>query len=185
MAFYFLFDTAEDAENALPSFQSDVSVQLKKQAAEARQSAEDSFQRCDTDGFVSQYCSNITAVDKESEASLANNANLSIFPVLVDTLTGSLVATTIFTFPSRFHYGTDNVWCVKRSNNAKPEWIGLAKKESTYSKKNLKKVWMIAPAKLYGRQPGDKTPEKRGLSGLASYRGKSIGIDYNAAGLSI
>ena len=44
-------------------------------------------------------------------------------------------------------------------------------------------VSMVAPAKMYARYPGNHLPEQRGLSGLASYTGKSVGIDYDAIGM--
>jgi hypothetical protein len=55
--------------------------------------------------------------------------------------------------------------------------------ESGFAAKGLSVAWMLAPAKLYSRLPGNHLPEQRGLSGLASYHGKSVGIDYEAAGL--
>ena len=57
------------------------------------------------------------------------------------------------------------------------------KRESNYATKGLKTAWMVAPAKLYARSPGNHLPEPKGMSGLASYHGKSVGIDYDSAGL--
>ena len=53
--FYFIFPTKEEAYAALPHFDSEASKQLREQAAEWRRREEESFQRCDTDGCVTQW----------------------------------------------------------------------------------------------------------------------------------
>jgi hypothetical protein len=179
--FYFLFNSHSEAENSLPSFDSDKAIALRKKADYWRQREEESFQNCDTDGCVSQWCMSISARDCDQEAELANQGNLGVFRALVDTQTGDLVATTIHTFVSRFHYGNEHKWAVRR--NGKTEWITDYKRESGFAAKNLRVVWMLAPVKLYSRHPANHTPEPKGMSGLASYHGKSVGIDYDAIGL--
>ena len=72
---------------------------------------------------------------------------------------------------------------MRRSGCDKTQWVTDYKRESGFAEKNLKAAWMLAPAKFYSRHPADHTPEPRGMGGLASYRGKSLGIDYDAIGL--
>mgnify|MGYP003341767788 FL=1 len=181
--FYFLFETQDEAVKALPSFDSDEAIALREKVAYWRQREEESFQRSDTDGCVSQWCMSISAMDCDRQAELADQGNLSVFKVLVDTQTGELVGTTIHTFKSRFHYGNERKWAVRRSGCDKTQWVTDYKRESGFAEKNLKAAWMLAPAKFYSRHPADHTPEPRGMGGLASYRGKSLGIDYDAIGL--
>lgn len=181
--FYFVFASPEEASAALPRFDSEESRRMRQQAEQARERKEESFQRCDTDGFVSQWCHGITARDADEAARLADQGNLDVFPVLVDSATGELVATTIHTFQSRFSYGNEYKWAVRRAGAEKAQWVTDYKRDSGFASKGLQKAWMVAPAKLYARLPGNHLPEPRGMAGLASYHGKSVGIDYDAIGL--
>ena len=52
--------------------------------------AEESFQRCDTDGFISQWASGLSAREDQALAQLADDGGLAEFPGLFD-LEGNLV----------------------------------------------------------------------------------------------
>jgi len=54
------------------------------QAAEDQKAAADSFDRCDTDGFVSQFCHGLSSDLNRCKASLARNNWKSDFPGLYD-----------------------------------------------------------------------------------------------------
>lgn len=181
--FYFVFANYDEALQALPHFESQESQRMREVAAENRRRSEESFQRCDTDGCVSQWCQDITARDYDCAAELSDKGNLGVFKVLVDIETGEVVANTIHIFQSRFHYGNEYKWAVRRQGQEKAQWVSDYKRESNFAAKGLKVAYIIAPAKMYARLPGNHLPEQRGLSGLASYHGKSVGIDYDAAGL--
>ena len=181
--FYIITETSDEAYDLMPSFESAQIKTLREKAEEHRRRERESFERCDTDGFVSQWCSSISAADDDEAAALADRGNLSVFPVLVDAVTGELVATTIHIFQNRYSYGNEYKWAVRRQNAQKAEWVTDFKRESNFGKKGLRKAWMIAPAKLYSRHPANHLPEARGMAGLASYCGKSIGIDYDAIGM--
>ena len=181
--FYFVYPTYEAAQASLPQFDSENGKQLRKQASEWQRREEESFQRCDTDGSVSQWCHSISARDNARAAALSDNSNLAVFQVLLDSATGEVVANTIHVFRSRFHYGNEYKWAVRRSGAAKVQWVTNYKRASGFASKGLRVAWIVAPAKLYTRCPGNHLPEPTGTSGLASYHGKSIGIDYNASGL--
>lgn len=181
--FYFVFPTYEEAREALPKFDSPASQKLREQSEDCARRSVESFERSDTDGFVSQWCNDTLSRDYARAAELADQANLSVFKVLVDAQTGELVANTIHIFESRFHYGNEYKWAVRRAGDQKAQWVTDYKRESSFAAKGLRTAWMIAPAKLYGRAPGNHLPEQRGMSGLASYHGKSMDIDYEAAGL--
>jgi len=181
--FYFVFPSYEEAAQALPQFESEEAKSLREKAEEQRRRSDESWERSDTDGCVSQWCQDITARDYTYAAELSNQGNLDIFKVLVDTETGQVVANTIHVFQSRFHHGNEHKWAVRRNGAEKAEWVTDYKRPAGFASRNLAVAWMLAPAKLYARRPGNHLPEQRGLSGLASYRGKSMDIDYEAAGL--
>lgn len=58
--------------------------QLRTEAADLRQEARDSFERCDTDGFLSQWASGLGAYRKEAEAELIERGGVSEFLTLFD-----------------------------------------------------------------------------------------------------
>lgn len=185
--FYFVFATQDEAHEALPKFDSAKAVTLRADAADARRREEESFQRSDTDGFLSQWASSITAQEKDREATLADNGGLVIRPVLVDIVSGEVVAACVHQNKSLHHYGTDYTWKVYRPTGKYNgvDYVGDAKRKSTFTKKGLRKAWVMAPGKMYSRSPGNHLPEQRGLGGCASYSGKHADIDYNASGLPL
>lgn len=58
--------------------------QLRAAAKASRQSAEDSFQRCDTDGFLSQWASTLTAQLYEKQAEIVEAGGVAPFLALFD-----------------------------------------------------------------------------------------------------
>lgn len=65
-------------------------------ANQHEQDAIDSFDRCDTDGFVSQWASGVMAAEARLNAHLANQDGKSEFPALFD-LAGNLIAAKLVT----------------------------------------------------------------------------------------
>lgn len=74
-------------------------------AQEAEDAREESFRRCDSDGFLSQYASNISAHVWREKASIIENQGFARFVVLVDS-EGTIVADRSFSN----QYGTS--WIV-------------------------------------------------------------------------
>ena len=75
--------------------------QHRAAAARAHQDAADSFERCDTDGFLSQWASGLTARKHEAEAELIENGGMVETAALFD-LDGNVIST---------HHGyTRNQW---------------------------------------------------------------------------
>lgn len=66
-------------------------AQLREEARELDARAEESFQRCDTDGFLSQWANGISAQERRMQAEIVENGGRSTFPALFD-LDGELVA---------------------------------------------------------------------------------------------
>ena len=65
-------------------------AEYRDKANQCRQDAIDSFDRCDTDGFVSQWASGIVAAENDLKAWLAENDGKDYFAALFD-LSGNLV----------------------------------------------------------------------------------------------
>jgi hypothetical protein len=65
-------------------------LELEAQATAADKEAFDSFERCDTDGFLSQWALGLTAQEKRAQARILENGGKSEFPALLD-LEGNLV----------------------------------------------------------------------------------------------
>jgi hypothetical protein len=75
----------------------------EKCEAEAKASSEksrESFERCDTDGFLSQWAHDMQHDLKMAEARLLRNGGHALFPVLCDA-DGNVVATKVYEFPDR------------------------------------------------------------------------------------
>lgn len=86
-------------------------TKLETEAKECRQRSEESFRRSDTDGFLSQWASDITAELNDRKVQLLKTGGYSQFPVLCDDA-GNVLATKIFEFADRF----------------RPEWTGATVK---------------------------------------------------------
>jgi hypothetical protein len=120
--------------------------QVKKLKAEARQheqDARDSFERCDTDGFLSQAASAISAQEKRLQAEIVSNGGTWWFPILVDAETGAWV-------PSRLtetRYGL--AWALLGADdNFSGEFItAFPKREATMSKKGYREARGLYPDK--------------------------------------
>jgi hypothetical protein len=69
----------------------ETAAQLRAKAIDADRAAADSFERSDTDGFLSQWASGITARLCRAKADLADADGRAEFPALFDTA-GNLVA---------------------------------------------------------------------------------------------
>jgi hypothetical protein len=65
-------------------------AQLRKEAAECRRRAYESYERCGEDGFLSQWASNITADELDMEADLIEQGSVSVFTALF-TKDGELI----------------------------------------------------------------------------------------------
>lgn len=131
----------------------------KAYAAKCRAEKEASFQRCDTDGFLSQWANGLTARKEEAEAEILENGGHALIAVLVDRETGERVEAwenegefaPYFTLKNdadvrRYHHKF-----FPRNPTGRKLWnAGL----------RMVKVWLPAGAKLDGRG--------RGLSGACS-----------------
>jgi hypothetical protein len=76
-------------------------AKIRANAAASRERAEESFRRCDTDGFLSQWANQIGAQKDEAQAVILDNGGYAQFPVLCDA-EGSVVADRIHKFANKF-----------------------------------------------------------------------------------
>jgi hypothetical protein len=76
-------------------------AQLEAEAKDCNERAERSFERCDTDGFLSQWASNITADLNRQKAALLRNGGYAPFPVLCDA-EGNVITDRIYEFQDKF-----------------------------------------------------------------------------------
>lgn len=140
------------------------SQQHAEAAREAEQSASDSFDRCDTDGFLSQWASGITAQLHRAQADIAANGGKAEFPALYD-LSGNLVAAKLV----QTRYGV--AWGILPDDDPDGrfvEWFhpSHARNQETARRNDARKGFYVgavmAPANA--RMAGSGT----GLSGCAS-----------------
>lgn len=74
----------------------------RAEASKHIQDREDSFDRCDTDGFVSQWASGLNSSLKQTLAELAENGYMASFKGLYDRETGKRVAAKIIYCENKF-----------------------------------------------------------------------------------
>jgi hypothetical protein len=138
------------------------------EAAQHRTNAEDSFARCDTDGFVSQWASGINAQVADRMAAITEAGGMWKFErVTLHRTDGSLVEDARLCntrYGMKWRSDEDDVWL-----SYKPV------RESTLAKKGYKEVTVteVAPAKAVTWAP----PGARGLSGATSVQVITIRTD--------
>lgn len=142
--------------------------QLEQEAKDALRREEDSFQRCDTDGFLSQWANRMTADLNRKKIELLKNGGYHQFPVLVDTKTGEVVADHMYTFQDKFApEWTGSVvkrWKVHAEVYGKT-WIPVGSKSRIQKKLGLHEEYRWFPAYAEITTGGRKST---GLSGCAN-----------------
>lgn len=120
---------------------------LRAQAARHEQDAHDSFERCDTDGFLSQWASDRMAGLRRLEADILDAGGSWTFTALGD-LDGNLVPAKVL--PTRYGHA----WAVFASFDALEErdapiqaWVALGLKEHTLARKGYRLLTVRAKAK--------------------------------------
>jgi hypothetical protein len=132
--------------------------QFRAEAAAHRQDARDSWERSDTDGFLSQWASGINARMADDQAKLAEAGGIATFErTILVTLEGE--ATDARRVETR--YGTK--WRLDSTD----QWLAyMPERESTLAKKGYKETTITAVAKA--RVKTWAPPGARGLSGATS-----------------
>jgi len=183
-----IFETRDGAEFYLETLitpEALVAQEAKLQESRDRiAQREESFDRCDTDGFVSQWVHGLGSAKAQKEAEIALHGGMAAFRCLVDLETGELRSTKLYTLPNRFAgYGSVSKWCVPAADG-KVQWITDYTREANYAKKGLKTAWIVAPAYSAYRDPLNKMPEPRGLSGACNVHSMTL-LDYKSFGWAL
>lgn len=143
-------------------------------AAEHFKAAQDSFDRCDTDGFVSQWAHQINGVKAQEQARIDENGGNWMFRALFDVDTEAIVPAKLIST----RYG--QAWALLESTDPRSPFIGFvnpsqADKAETRRKNMAKKgyregfVWAPAKADLVGGGSG--------LAGAATVRAAIVRAD--------
>lgn len=141
--------------------------QLRQEAAAHDQDAADSFERCDTDGFVSQWASGITAREKRLQADIVENGGLAEFMGLFDLDTGARVRAKVIDGK----YGLCWAFCDADDKFTGQFVSAFPKREATMAKKGYREDWEQAPARATIVGSGT------GLSGAATCRAVKVRTD--------
>lgn len=130
----------------------------RAEAAAAERQAAESFDRCDTDGFMSQWASGLTAEVARANARIVEAGGTAEFPALFD-LDGNLVAAKLIDG----RYGA--VWGLLADDDPGSEitdWVSaFPKRATTIERKGYREGVVSAPAGAKTWAPADA----RGLSG--------------------
>lgn len=92
--------------------------ELRAAARDARQSSAESWQRSDTDGFLSQWASDANAREYDARAELVDNGGVAEFPALF-TVDGELVAAKLIDT----RYGSR--WALLASDDPRSRYVGF------------------------------------------------------------
>jgi hypothetical protein len=101
--------------------------ELRAAASKKFQDAEDSFDRCDTDGFLSQWASGISADRLRLAAEIKDNGGVWSFPVLFD-LEGNRVPAKLIRVVDQYRgFGkrTRAVWALVNPANPEGSFLGF------------------------------------------------------------
>lgn len=190
---YRLFATEDEAREYRATLVTEATLvadqRRKLAAAEQRARAEESFQRCDTDGFFSQWSSQIGAQMNDTRAEIDLHEGTSIFPVVVDIASEKIVSTKIFEFVDRYRgFGKQGVSKrVAILADGTKKWFGAYVRPNYLAKMGLRYGYIVAPAIVsIGRTDAYRSelPEPRGMGGATSV-GIRVTIDWEKAGLPV
>ena len=140
-------------------------AELRAQAAENDRRAQESWERSDTDGFLSQWASGITARLQRRQAEILENGGKADFPALFDAETGELVPAKLV----ETRYGL--AWGILADDNPRSRFVAWfnessARKGATRLRNDRRKGYtvgrVLAPAKAEIMGSGT------GLAGAAS-----------------
>ena len=131
-------------------------AEAKAEAARLAAKREESFQRCDTDGFLTQYFDGVSSAVSQLGANIARDGGRAVHPGLFDVATGKRVPAILV--EGRFGYQ----WqiCDPTTGRALPEWIADRRgPKAALAKRGWVVLgeWAESTAKMCG--------EGRGLSG--------------------
>lgn len=136
---------------------------LREQAKESRRRAYESFVNCDTDGFLSQWASNITADELEMTADLIEAGKVHEFTALFDSVTGDLI-------PDAREVETRFGWAWLHKVDGRSQWFNpsKAKDPEVRRRNNAKKGYYLG--RVLAKARVKIIASGTGLSGAATAR---------------
>lgn len=144
-------------------------AELKASAADARRREQESFERCDTDGFLSQWALTMTARKNDAEVKLLEHGGCAAFPVLV--FNGEVIATKIYEFadtfrPDHWNAPMQQKWRIPDElvSVIGRKWVPVGGKSRVQKQLGLEEQTRWFPARAVIASRGKAT----GLSGAAS-----------------
>lgn len=141
--------------------------QLRAEAAAAEREAHDSFDRCDTDGFLTQWAHGLTAQEKRLQATVIENGGLVEKMGLFDVDTGERVRAKLIDGK----YGTCWAFCDADDRFTGQFITAFPKRETTMARKGYVEQWEWVPGKATIVGHG------RGLAGAASCVATTVRTD--------
>ena len=148
------------------------STELRNEAKKHDQQAVESYDRCGTDGCLSQWADDITARKLRLQADITDNNGMSEFPALFD-LDDNRVRAKIIHVKDNFSYGKKAVWMFVDAND-KPtgKFVNaFYAKPSTMEKKGYREGKELATARA------EITGGGHGLSGCTSCSVSAVRTD--------
>lgn len=139
-------------------------AKLREAADRANRKSEESFQRSDTDGFLSQWALDIGARRDRRQAEVLENGGCARFDVLC-AADGTVISDCIRTFQNQFSFRDERKWqvredCLHLTNGRR--WIPFGRNSRVQKQLGLSQSdrWFPARAAIAGSGTG--------LSGCAS-----------------
>jgi hypothetical protein len=146
--------------------------QLRKEASQCDKFIQDSFDRCDTDGFLSQYASGITSQEKRKQAEILDNGGWYEFRALFN-LKGERVKAKLESIRNKFSYQYESVWALYDNNGRFLKYItAFPKCHTTMLNKGYREGFELADAEAFVDGRGF------GLSGTAWVAVKRLDWGY-------
>lgn len=139
--------------------------ELEASAKRQMEAKEESFERCDTDGFLSQWASGIGAERDRREIQILKQGGCATFPVLCDS-EGNVIATKIYTFPDQYRgHGFVDRWKIDEAKYGK-KWIPTGEKSRVQKQLGLHEEYRWFPA--YAKIAVPRGAKSTGLGGCAN-----------------
>jgi len=128
------------------SYSTTTTAALRAEAAQHEQDAADSFERCDTDGFMSQWASGCTAAKKRLQADIQDNGGLAEVPALFD-LAGNLVPAKLIDTRFGMAWGIFESWDDLNGSGDIVRWVNaFPARRSTLASKDVMEGRVMARA---------------------------------------
>jgi hypothetical protein len=150
-------------------------AELDRQIAETNQRVQESWERSDTDGFLSQWAGGLTASKLQLEKEILINGGTSVFPGLYTSDMVRVPAKAIVVAHPR-GWGEDTVWMLtpEAAKTYGRMFIPFGLNSRVQKKLGLQQVFERAPAEAFIDGRG------KGLSGSAWVASRRTGCEWGS-----